>query len=54
MNLSDLSQISRKIPSFPDDVQLVEMKHLNILGLRDHNKLKIEERLRIDWIMAVV
>lgn len=47
-----MSQISSK--QFPDDVQRVEMKHLNILGLRDHYKLKIEERLRIDWIMAVV
>lgn len=32
----------------------VEMKHLNILGLRDHYKLKIEERLRIEPTVVVV
>lgn len=30
------------------------MKHLNILALREDYKLKIEERLRIDWIYMLV
>lgn len=52
MNLSDLSRVADN--QFPDDVRHLEMKHLNILGLRDDYKLKIGERLRIDWIYMPV
>lgn len=52
MNLSDLSRVTDN--QFLDDVRHLEMKHLNILGLREDYKLKIEERLRIDWIYMPV